>query len=135
MTAPPVTIGMDDTLRTVRRIFQERKFHHLIVMDEGQVVGVLSDRDLLKRLSPFVGVQLSERQQDVDTLRTKAHQMMTRQLVAVEPDVPLGHAARLMIRRNVSCLPVIDASGSLVGILTLRDLARWLVKQHIVSNT
>jgi acetoin utilization protein AcuB len=127
MTTEVVTIGMDETLETARGIFNQRRFHHLIVMEGGKAVGVISDRDLLKNLSPFVGVRMSERPQDIGTLRKRIHQIMTRRLVSIEPDAPAAQAARTMMHHRVSCLPVIENGTSLVGIITLRDLVRWVV--------
>jgi acetoin utilization protein AcuB len=127
MTAEVITIGMDDTLHRARQIFHEKRFHHLVVMEEGKPIGVLSDRDLLRQLSPFVGVRMSERPQDLATLQKRVHQFMTRRLISVEPDATIPEAARLFMRQRVSCLPVIDTAGRLVGILTTRDLVRWVV--------
>ncbi|MDM8005888.1 MAG: CBS domain-containing protein [Phycisphaerae bacterium] len=131
MTTEVVTIGMDETLETARGIFNQRRFHHLIVMEGGKAVGVISDRDLLKNLSPFVGVRMSERPQDIGTLRKRIHQIMTRRLVSIEPDAPAAQAARTMMHHRVSCLPVIENGTSLVGIITLRDLVRWVVIDSI----
>ena len=112
MTTPIVTIGMDDTLRTAQRVFDRHKFHHLVVLENGKPVGVLSDRDLLKHVSPFVGALLSERPRDSATLRRRVHQMMTRKLVTVGPDVCATAAALRMKDHNVSCLPVMDKNIS-----------------------
>ncbi|HRR86002.1 MAG TPA: CBS domain-containing protein [Phycisphaerae bacterium] len=131
MTTEVVTIGMDETLETARRIFNQRRFHHLIVVEGGKPVGVISDRDLLKNLSPFVGVRMSERAQDIETLRRRIHQVMTRRLVSIEPDAPVAQAARAMMHHKVSCLPVIKNGSTLVGIITLRDLVRWVVIDSI----
>lgn len=131
MTTEVVTIGMDEALETARGIFNQRRFHHLIVMEGGKAVGVISDRDLLKNLSPFVGVRMSERPQDIGTLRKRIHQIMTRRLVSIEPDAPAAQAARTMMHHRVSCLPVIENGTSLVGIITLRDLVRWVVIDSI----
>lgn len=133
MTTEVITIGMDDTLQKARQIFHEKRFHHLIVMEEGKPVGVLSDRDLLRQLSPFVGVRMSERPQDLATLQKRIHQFMTRRLISIEPDATLAEAARLFMRQRVSCLPVIDADGRLAGILTTRDLIRWVVIQEAAA--
>ncbi len=121
-----VTIGMDDTLKTVRSVFNRRRFHHLVVLEKGKPVGVLSDRDLLKHLSPFVGVLLNERPQDTATLKKRVHQIMTRKLVAIDPDAPVSEAVLRMMEHNISCLPVIDADARLTGIITSRDLLRWI---------
>lgn len=125
MTTPTVTIGMDRTLRDAQRIFNEHKFHHLIVIEQDKVVGVISDRDLLKHISPFIGIKFSQRPQDIETLQRRIHQIMTRRLVAVSPDASAAEAARLLMRHRVSCLPVTDAAGGLAGIITSRDLIRW----------
>jgi len=130
MATRVVTISMDDSLETARDVFDRRKFHHLIVLEKGKPVGVLSDRDLLKHISPFIGAPLGEHPWDTATLKKRVHQIMTRKLVAVDPDASAAQAALRMEEHNVSCLPVIDAEGRLIGIITVRDLVRWLVEKE-----
>ena len=56
MTRRVVSVEMDDRLDVVKKIFDTLKFHHLLVVDDrGKLKGVVSDRDLLKALSPYVG--------------------------------------------------------------------------------
>jgi acetoin utilization protein AcuB len=127
MTTPPVTIPMDATMETVRAIFDERRFHHLVVVDpQGRAVGVLSDRDLLATVSPFVG-KMAERPADLASLQRRAHQVMSRPLMAARRATSLRAAARVMLDRRVSCLPVLDAGGRCIGIVTIRDLVRWSI--------
>ena len=121
-----VTISMDDTLKTARSVFNRRRFHHLVVLEKGKPVGVLSDRDLLKHLSPFAGAPLVERAPDAATVKKRVHQVMNRRLVVVAPDASAAAAARRMMEHNISCLPVIDANARLIGIITSRDLVRWV---------
>ncbi len=127
MTRRVVTVSMDDTVATVREIFETYGFHHLIVEENGQVVGVISDRDLLRNLSPFVG-KMNERPQDLFLERRRVHQIMTRKLIAVSPDTSLLEAAIKMLDDRVSCLPVVDARMRCVGILTMRDLLTWSLR-------
>jgi acetoin utilization protein AcuB len=124
MTRNLVTVGPDDTLATLREVFHTHEFHHLLVVDRGRLVGVVSDRDLLKNLSPFIGRQ-SERSQDAFLLQRKAHQVMTRQLVSVKGDTPIKVATALLLHHRVTCLPVVDDHGSLEGIVTWHDLLRY----------
>jgi len=125
MTTRVETIGMDRSLRDVRARFEESRYHHLIVKDEhGVCVGVISDRDLLKHLSPFVG-KMAERSTDVGTLSKRVHQIMTRQLIAARPRTMFSDAARIMLDHRISCLPVLDGDHKCVGIVTLRDIVRW----------
>ncbi len=123
MTRDVVTIGLDDTLADVREIFDTHNFHHLLVLDGGKVVGVVSDRDLLKHLSPFVG-KLSERTQDAFTLQRTVHQVMSHTVVTVMATDTMETCSQLMLTRGVSCLPVVDDRGRCVGIVTWRDLLR-----------
>jgi acetoin utilization protein AcuB len=55
MTADMVTVEMDDTLHAVREIFDNTCFHHLLVVNDRRLLGVIFDRDLLKALSPHLG--------------------------------------------------------------------------------
>jgi acetoin utilization protein AcuB len=127
MTRRVVTVGMDDRLGRVRELFAEHGFHHLLVVERQKVVGVLSDRDLFKNLSPFIGKPLAERSQDQATLKRRVHQIMTRKLIAVPADASAEQAAVLMLEHNVSCLPVISPEQRPLGIVTARDLLRWAV--------
>jgi acetoin utilization protein AcuB len=131
MSPKVVTIGMDDTLKVARRTFSQRRFHHLVVMEKGKAVGVVSDRDLLRHTSPFIGNPMSERPQDAATLRKRVHQIMTRRLICIAPDASPVEAAQLMMKEKVSCLPVINEDERLVGIITTRDLIHWAARCHV----
>ena len=124
MTVQAVSVSMDETLEDVRAIFDVRGFHHLIVVDRDQVVGVISDRDLYKHVSPFIGKRHMERDQDTNTLRKRAHQIMTRKPVTVTPEMDVHAAAQTLLSERVSCLPVVDDAGHLAGIVTWRDLLK-----------
>ncbi|MCC5824186.1 MAG: CBS domain-containing protein [Phycisphaerales bacterium] len=127
MTPRPITVGMDATMREVRDIFESKGFHHLVVLGKDRrAVGVLSDRDLLRTVSPFVG-KLAERSADVASLERKAHQVMSRQLIAARPNTLLRAAARVMLDHKISCMPVVDRELRLVGILTRYDIVRWSI--------
>ena len=127
MTHKVRTIRMDAPLREVRSIFRRRKFHHIVVTANDAPVGVISDRDLLQNLSPFLGNRMMERAQDKHTLDKRVHQIMSRQLITIGPDATAEQAVEEMSEHGVSCLPVVDEQDRLVGIITWKDLARSLV--------
>lgn len=127
MSRAPVTVGPDITLATVRRLFESHHFHHILVVDDKRLVGVVSDRDLLKALSPYLGT-LSETQRDLATLNKHVHQIMSHQPVVVQADCGLRPAAELMLTHGVSCLPVVDEARRPVGILSWRDLLPLLMQ-------
>ena len=129
MTHPVQVISMDDSIATIRQIFETHSYHHLLVVgDDGECAGVISDRDLLKNISPFIG-KPSERSADLSCLKRRAHQIMTRQLVAVRANTSLRAAMRVMLDHRISCLPVVDVNKHCLGIVTMRDIARWAVTQ------
>ena len=115
------TIGMDDDVKKVKDLFEEHGFHHLLVLEKGRLQGVVSDRDLLRNLSPFIG-KLAEKPRDLATLNRRVHQIMTRKPVTVSPETSVEAAVDVMLERHVSCLPVVTEDGNLVGIVSSRDL-------------
>ncbi len=121
MVSRVVTIEMDDSLQVIQGVFSKVKFHHLIVVDEGKAVGIISDRDFFKAISPFVGT-LSETNRDRATLEKRAHQIMSHFPITVLKSCPIEKAAMIMLERGVSCLPVTNNDGMLEGVLTWKDL-------------
>lgn len=126
MTRDVVTVSMDDTVATVREIFHTHEFHHLVVVEDGRVVGVVSDRDLLKHLSPFIGTR-TERTQDAWCLEKRVHQVMRRELVSVKPGTPVKVAMALLMHHRVSCLPIVDEQQRCHGIITWHDFLRYAI--------
>ena len=126
MSAPVIQVDMDDTLEAILNLFKQRNIHHTIVCKRDTVRGVISDRDVLRSLSPFVGTELMERSQDQNTLRKRAHRLMTRQPITIGPGESIVEASRRMVTKRVSCLPVIDKDETLLGILTSTDILRWV---------
>lgn len=122
MTARVHTLEPDDFLYRAVRLFERERFHHVVILERGKILGVISDRDILKALSPFLGQPMMERPQDHATPRRRIHQIMTRKPVTIHVDQSTAEAARKMLDERVSCLPVVDDEGTLAGILTIRDL-------------
>ena len=129
MTIRVVTIEMDDSLEVVRDIFKKVRFHHLLVVDNEKLVGIISDRDMLKAVSPFVGT-LSETTRDRATLNKRAHQIMTHHPVTVRSSCSLQEAAELMLARGVSCLPITTIGGEVLGVVTWKDVLRAILDSH-----
>ncbi len=125
MTNPVQTILLDDFILKAKDLFDRKRFHHVVVLERDRVFGVVSDRDILRVISPFVGKAMMERKQDLRTLKGRIHQIMSRSLITIGPDETVSDAARMMLRERVSCLPVVGESGSLLGIVTTRDIVSW----------
>lgn len=123
MTSKVVTVEMDDRIAVIKEIFDNVKFHHLMVMEKDELVGVISDRDVLKTLSPFLNTA-SEQSRDVKTLSKRAHQIMSRTPITATEDMPIENAIELLVEESISCLPVVDETGKLVGVVTWKDILR-----------
>ena len=132
MTTRVVTIEMDDSLEMVRDIFKKVRFHHLLVVDNDRLVGIISDRDMLKAVSPFVGT-MSETTRDRATLNKRAHQIMLHHPVTVRSSCSLQEAAELMLARGVSCLPITTVGGEVLGIVTWKDVLRAILDSQVFA--
>jgi acetoin utilization protein AcuB len=121
MTRRVVTVEMDDSLRVINSIFTQAKFHHLLVVENRRLMGIISDRDVLKAMSPFIDT-LAEQIRDTATLDRRAHQIMSRELVSASKETDIAEAVQLMLRERVSCLPVLSDDGRVEGIVTWKDL-------------
>ncbi len=90
---------------------------HLPVVDGGRLVGMLSDRDLLRTQLDLA----------TDPQETPVHAVMTRDIITTRPTRPITEAARLMIDNKISGLPVIDAQNAVVGMVTTEDMLKLAV--------
>jgi len=123
MSKTTVTVEMDDSLRVVKEIFDNVWFHHLLVVESGKLFGVISDRDLLKALSPNIGTA-SERTRDLATLNKKVHQIMTRKPVTLSLKAGIYEAIEVFNNHKISCIPVVDEEHKPVGIISWRDILK-----------
>lgn len=124
MSRSIVTVKLDDSLFRVKEIFDSAGFHHLLVVENDKLFGILSDRDLLKALSPNIGT-LSETEKDKATLRKKVHRIMTRKPISISPSANIYDAIELFNQHKISCIPVVENKIP-VGILSWRDIIRFL---------
>ena len=123
MSKTIITVEMDDSLMIVKEIFDNVSFHHLLVVESGKLFGVISDRDLLKALSPKIGTA-AETPRDLATLNKKAHQILSRKPVTLSPDATIYEAIEIFNSHNISCIPVVDEDSKPMGIISWRDIFR-----------
>ena len=127
MTKSPECIGESTTLLELVELFHTHEFRHFLVTDPiGRLVGVISDRDVIRFLAPD---DSSDRQAMADV---PASRLMSTDLITIGPDRPTSEAAELMIEHGISCLPVLN-QGAVVGIVTNTDL--HLLLQLLLQTT
>ena len=119
-----VTVSVTERLSTVEDIMTLGRVRHMPVVHGGRLVGVLSQRDLLRASLSELGSFGSE------TRRAFLHaieiaQVMSAPPVTVGPEADIRLAARLMADRRIGCLPVVDGE-ELVGLVTETDVLHWV---------
>lgn len=128
MSREVVTVSPEAALMEIRNLLHDNGFHHLLVVETDDMLrGVISDRDVLRALSPFFDT-LSEEHGEAKTLEVPAIEVMRTDPLTVEPDTAIEEAARILLDNEISSLPVVDA-GALVGIVTTKDLLQYYTNE------
>ena len=127
MTREVVTLYEEDNLIGVEEGMQHFRFRHLPVVDDGRLVGLITQRDLLR-----VAASSLEHgaQQKTELLKESVfvRDVMWRDLVTVREDTPLSDAGLLMWNNKLGCLPVVDDDKKLVGIVTEADFVKLALR-------
>jgi acetoin utilization protein AcuB len=116
---------MDEPLKIIKEIFNNVKIHHLLVVNGQKLAGVVSDRDLLKALSPYIGT-VAETPRDSWTQNRKVHQIMSRNLITLCETATVKDAINLFITEQISCIPIVNEQDIPVGIVSWRDVLKAL---------
>ncbi|MCU0283344.1 MAG: CBS domain-containing protein [Candidatus Nanopelagicales bacterium] len=116
MSRPVLTIEVGESLWDAWQLLSVSGLRHLVVVDDGRCLGVISDRMILTDL-PMAEERMRAR--NVGDLLSRAPAR------SVLDTAPLADVARTMARHSAEAVPVLDALGRLVGIVTASDLVRW----------
>jgi len=121
-----VTVDKQASLRRARRILDQHRIRHLLVVEGKRLVGIVTDRDLRQAApSSKSPLTISERQEFMDEL--KVLEVMSRKLITASSTTTIREAAKVMVSEKIGCLPVVDGN-QLVGIVTQADLLEMLVR-------
>jgi acetoin utilization protein AcuB len=116
-----VVVEPSDSVRTAWGLLREHRIRHLPVVDQGKLVGIVTDRDI-RLVFPSALTSGSKEQDPHDALEKVAVQdIMTKQVTTVTPETTIADAARLILERRIGGLPVIQGNR-LVGIITKTDI-------------
>ena len=108
-----VTLQEDVSVYEAVKLMNENRIGCLVVLQYGQVVGIVTERDMLERVL----------EKCRNPKETKVTEIMTKRVIVGKPDMQLVEAAKLMFEKKVKKLPIVEGNR-LVGLVTLTDLAR-----------
>ncbi len=136
MTEHVVTVSEEDSLDTVTQSLDRFRFRHIPVLDGRVVVGVITERDLLRYAVSALeqGPAANVKAADIER-RTFVAQVMTRHPRTVPPKTPVTEAAAVMADERIGCLPVVNAAGELLGIVTSSDLLQLMSKSEVTKRS
>ncbi len=137
MTTPVITVAPNDTMDKVQAIFRKNNIHHLPVVDDGQVVGMISNTDYMRLLHGFTlfKTEKSEEYNDAILRSLLANEVMTRQIAVLNPDDSLEMAAGYFRENLFHALPIVDEkTQKLVGIVTTYDLISYAFSEEAVNS-
>jgi len=122
MSTKPITVEPATPMLEARQRMLEERIRHLIVVDDGRVVGIITDRDIRLNL-PSPATSLSVWEVNYLLAKLAVRDVMTRAVMMVDPERSAAEAARILLTHKISALPVTDGR-QLVGIVTESDFVR-----------
>jgi len=122
-----VQVKPSDSVRAAWGLLREHRIRHLPVVDQGKLVGIVTDRDI--RLVFPSSLTSGARDQDPhDALEKVAvKDIMTKQVITVAPETSIADVARILLDRRISGLPVVQ-QGRVLGIITKTDIVAAFVE-------
>jgi acetoin utilization protein AcuB len=126
MTREVITVEEDMSIMKASRLMKQKGFQHLPVVRQGRLTGIVSDRDLKEaQPSKATTLDIHELYYLLDKLKVK--KVMSKNPYTVSGDETTDKAAALMLKHDISALPVVDQRGDLQGIITKGDVFRAMV--------
>ncbi len=123
MSSPVFTVSPEISVNDAWLQFMEKKVHHMpVVTDDGKIIGIVSDRDLLKKLIINDGVVESSRDAAVE-------EIMSTDVIATTPMTDIRRIAKVMLDNHIGAMPVVDQDGTIAGIVTRSDILYAIIHQ------
>lgn len=126
METEVTTLGRNDSLQLARDIMTLGRVRHFPVIDDGTVVGVVSQRDLYKASLGSV-MKYGEKAQRTFLEGIAVKEVMSDLPITIAPHASVKEAARLMMEKKIGCLPVLEGPR-LVGIITETDMLKLVAE-------
>jgi acetoin utilization protein AcuB len=126
MSKPPITVDVNATLQDAIRLLEKHDIHMLPVVENDQIMGVITDRDIKQAsTSNVVALENDDLVKSISRIKIKA--IMNQRPITVGDDQTLEETAMLLFVHKISGAPVINPAGKLVGVITKNDLFRAFI--------
>lgn len=126
MTKSPLSVTPQETVGQADELMTENKIRQLPVVNDGALVGIVTDRDIRSFLSASL---LSTPETREKALHVKVRDVMTTEPLTVAPDDELQEVVELLIEEKIGGIPVVDETEGLVGIVTYVDVLRCFLNR------
>lgn len=126
MTRSVITVTPETTLPVAHKLMDEHKVRRLPVVEDGRLLGIITRGDV-RGAEPSQATSLSIWELNYLLANLQITEIMTKNPITVSSEATISDAAQLMMANKVSGLPVLDASGKIVGIITESDIFRLVV--------
>jgi len=126
MSKNVITVDVDASMQDAMKQMKEKDIRMLPVLKKGQLVGVVTDRDL-KRASASDATTLDVHELLYLVSKIKVQNIMTKNPITVPQNFTVEETAEVLLRHKISGAPVVDQNGQLVGTITQTDLFRVLI--------
>ena len=124
MTSDLITVNPDDTLAKVYKLFRTNRIHHLPVVEGKKLVGILTTYDLFK---------LEKSLEEYGEIIVK--DVMTTKLATLESTAKVGSAVLLFVENLFHAVPIVEADGELVGIVSTLDVMNYTLKKQYPNRS
>ena len=125
MSSPVVSLPPDSKLLQARDLIQQRRFRHIpITTVDGNVVGILSDRDVLQALANPTASHLPS---SMNVVQSSVRHLMNQPVLVAKPETEIRAIVRVMLEEHIGAMPIVSDAGQLVGMITRSDILRVLV--------
>ena len=126
MTKNPMTVTADTKVDEVAYLMKKHNFRRLPVVEDGKLVGFLSDSDLM-RVAPSPATTLSR--YEINSLLAKicVRDIMKKEVISVNVDATIEEAALIMYKNKIGGMPVVSNMGAVVGVITETDIFKTFV--------
>lgn len=124
MTSKLITVGPDDNLAKVYKLFRSNRIHHLPVVKDKKLVGILTTYDLFK-----LEKSLKEYGETI------VKEVMTTKLATLQSTSKVGSAVLLFIENLFHAVPIVEENGDLVGIVSTLDVMKYTLKKQYPNRT